>query len=363
MLVAAAALTATACSSSRKIPPLPRLEAERARLLWSVDLDGAGYGFVPALMGDQIYAAGRRGALARIDPGTGKLAWRIDTKVRLLAGVAAARSLLAVADARGGLRVYADTGALRWQADLGAEADSVPALDGDVLVVRGSDNRVLAFDAYTGARRWAYTRQNPSLVLHQTTQALIDGVTVYVGLPGGRLAALSTQTGALRWEAAISLPRGSNEIERVADVLARPVLSGRSLCAGSYQGRVGCVDAATGRMQWTSDVEATGGIDFDGRNLVAVDTSGRIHAFDSLGASRWVQKAFAGRRLGAPTLVADALVIGDEQGYLHWLALEDGALVGRVRVDDSAIVSAPVRHGGLAIVQSSRGRVAAVRLG
>lgn len=363
LLVAGAALALSACSSGRKIPDLPKLAAERGAIRWSVDLDGGGYGFAPAIVDDRVYAAGTGGSLARMALANGTLDWRIDTGARLITGVGAASGLVAVTDENGSLRVHDDTGKLRWQAALGAEAVSVPVLDGDILVVRGSDNRILAFDAYSGRRRWVYTRQNPPLVLRQTNRPRLDGATVYVGLPGGRLVALSTETGAMRWESAISLPRGSNEIERIADILGEPVLVGRQMCAGSYQGRVGCVDAATGRPAWSREISAVGAIDFDGRILVAGDTRGRVHALNDVGEPLWVQEGFEGRLLGAPALVGDAVAIGDEEGYLHWLALADGRPVGRVRVDSSAIVSAPRRAGDLAIVQTVRGRVAAAALG
>lgn len=361
-IAAGAALALAACSSGRKIPDLPGLAAERGVMRWSVDLDGGGYGFVPAVVDDRVYAAGRDGDIVRVALANGAQDWRIDTDARLITGVGASSGLVAVTDVDGLLRVHDDAGKQRWQAALGAEAVSVPVLDGDVLLVRGSDNRVLAFDAYTGRRRWVYTRQNPPLVLRQTTRPRLDGATAYVGLPGGRLVALSTETGALRWESAISLPRGSNEIERIADVLGEPVMVGSQVCAGSYQGRVGCVDARTGRPAWSREISAVGAIDFDGRTLVAVDTEGRVHALNDVGEPRWVQEGFEGRLLGAPALVGEAIVVGDEEGYLHWLAAADGKLIGRIRVDGSAIMSAPRRAGNLAIVQTARGRVAAVGL-
>src|SRR5690606_13655730 len=114
------------------------------------------------------------------------------------------------------------------------------------------------------------------------------------------------------------------------DVLGEPVLVGRQLCAGAYQGRVGCVDAATGRPAWSQDISAVGAIDFDGRTLVAADTRGRVHAFNDVGEPLWTQDGLEGRLLGAPVLIGEAIAFGDEEGYLHWLAVADGRLVGRV---------------------------------
>ena len=63
----------------------------------------------------------------------------------------------------------------------------------------------------SGRRRWTFDRQPPALVLRQTATIAMDASTAYVGLPGGRLVALSLQNGALKWETAVGLPRGSNE--------------------------------------------------------------------------------------------------------------------------------------------------------
>lgn len=359
-LVAAAGLGLQACSSARKVPALPTAAVRQDRIGWSFDVGGGGYGFVPAVAGDEVYAAGPSGAIVRAASRDGRIDWRIDAGVRLLTGAGAVAGLVAVTGVDGSLRVFGDTGKIRWRASLDAEAVSVPVLDSDLLVIRTSDNRVLAFDAWSGRRRWTYTRQNPPLVLRQTGSPRLAGATVLVGLPGGRIVALSTETGAVRWESAISLPRGTNEIERIADVLGEPVLVGRQLCAASYQGRAGCIDAGTGRPEWTRDVSAVGAVDFDGEVLVVTDTSGRVHAFSNAGKPLWRQDAFAGRLLGAPALAGDRVLFGDEEGYLHGLALADGALASRIRIDSSAIVSPPRRAGTLVLVQTARGRIAAV---
>jgi len=152
-LGAGALVALSACSSSRKLPELPRLAAERGSMRWSVDLDGGGYGFAPAIVGDRVYAAGRDGTLARMALADGTVDWRVDVDVRLVTGVGAVPGLLAVADENGTLRVLDDDGALRWKAQLGAAAVSIPVLEADVWLVGGGANGGPASDALTGRRR------------------------------------------------------------------------------------------------------------------------------------------------------------------------------------------------------------------
>jgi hypothetical protein len=49
--------------------------------------------------------------------------------------------------------------------------------------------------------------------------------------------------------------------------------------------------------------------------------------------------------------------VGDAQGYVHFLARQDGALMGRTATDGSAIVAAPVLVGDTLVVVTRNGGV------
>jgi len=228
--------------------------------------------------------------------------------------------------------------------------------------VRGSDNRVSAFELASGKRRWTFDRQPPALVLRQTAVIAMDPSTAYVGLPGGRLVALALQSGALKWEVAVGIPRGSNEIERIADVVGSPLISGGEVCAAAWRGRIACFDSATGRAIWGRELEAASGIDIGPRQVIAIEASGDVQAFSRTGASLWRQEALRRRQPSAPLLVAGEVVVGDAQGLLHVLAGDDGSLAARQSTDGTPIVGAPVGWGALAIVQTTGGSLQAVAL-
>jgi len=344
-------------SSSRPaLPELPPVSAlASARIAWSLSLAGAGVGFQPVAVGDSLFAAARDGTVVRVDPTSGRVQWRFDAGQPLIAGVGSDGETTVVAGRDGSLIALDRNGARKWSVPSGAEVVTVPSVALGLVLVRTSDNRVAAFDTDTGKRRWTFQRQSPPLVLRQTSLIAIDATAAYVGLPGGRLVSLSLETGALRWEAAVAMPRGSNEIERIADVVGSPLVSGREVCAVAFQGRVGCFDASSGRARWARELSSASGLDLDANLLVVPDERGEVQAFSRSGASVWRQDKLRQRGLSAPLLTSRFVLVGDSTGLVHALARDDGALAARLSTDGSALVAAPVAAGGLAIVQTSAG--------
>lgn len=317
-------------SSKPKLPDPPAVTAAaQAGLAWSTRLGAAGVGFAPAIAGGAVFAANEAGEVARLGLADGAQAWRTNVGKRLSGGVGTDGELVVVAARDGTLIALDASGRPRWTAPLGGEASTVPAVGTGVVVVRSSDNRISAFDRDTGRRRWTFQRQSPPLVLRQTAGLAVTADSVYAGLPGGRLVALNLQTGALRWEAAVSLPKGATEIERISDIAGAPVLAGRDICAVSFQGKLACVDTASGRVLWSRDVSSASGMDADERMVVVADDRGQVHAFARGGASLWRQDKLAGRELGAPVLVGSVVVVPDRHGLVHLLSRDDGAVAGR----------------------------------
>jgi outer membrane protein assembly factor BamB len=351
---------------SSKKAPLPELPAVTGDaglgLAWTRQFGPAGIGFQPLVAGDSIIVASRNGTVARLDAATGNPIWRVELDTPLITGVGSDGNTTIVAAKDGSLIALDRDGAQRWRAPVGAEIVTVPAVGVGLVVARGSDNRVSAWDLDTGKRRWSFDRQPPALVLRQTASVAMDPGSAYVGLPGGRLVALSLQNGALRWEAAIGLPRGSNEIERIADIVGSPLISGREVCAAAWQGRIACLDTSTGRAAWGRELAAAAGIDVDSSRLVAVDSKGALHAFSRTGASFWKQEALERRQPSAPLLIENGLVVGDSLGLVHRVSRDDGSLQARLATDGSRIVSAPVRWRNLAFVHTEAGALYALAL-
>jgi outer membrane protein assembly factor BamB len=333
------------------------------RTAWSTSVGNAGtFVFSPAVTSDSVFVAAADGTIARIDSASGRSVWRINAGSSLTAGVGSDGMTVAVVGDKGQLLAFDADGKLRWKAQASSEVLSAPAVGQGMVVVRSVDNQIAAYDADSGARRWVVQRTAPSLTLRTAPGILIVGSTAFVGLPGGRLLALAMTNGGPRWEVAVGDPRGTTELERIADISGAPVVAGRDICAVAYQGRVACFDAVTGTPHWAKELSSDVGLGVDERFIYAADEHGIVTALSrENGTGAWRNNKLANRHLAAPVAVGRAVAVGDGQGYVHFLSREDGAFLARVETDGSPVAAtASLVNGRSAIFQTQAGTVAAL---
>ncbi len=332
------------------------------RTAWSTSVGNAGaYTFSPALANGSVFVAAADGSLMRINAAGGGAVWRINAGSALTAGVGTDGSTVAVAGEKGAVLVFDGDGKLRWKAQASSEILSAPAVGQGLVIVRSLDNHIVAYDAMSGTRRWAVQRATPPLTLRSAPGIVINEDTAFVALPGGRLSALALSNGGPRWEVAIGDPRGTTELERIADVSGTPVIQGRDVCAVAYQGRIGCFDLNTGTARWFKDFSSYVGVAVDQRYVFAADERGAVNAFAlQSGAGAWRNDKLAYRRLSAPASFGRAVTVGDYQGYMHFLSREDGSLIARIATDGSPILAAPLVADGNLIFQTQAGTVVAL---
>lgn len=332
------------------------------RTSWTQSIGGSGeYVFSPASVGDVVYAAAVDGSIQKMESGSGRVVWRIRADSGLTAGVGADATTVAVAGDKGAVFAYDVDGKLKWKAQASSEVLSAPAVGQGLVVVRSVDNRITAYDANTGAKKWSQQRNVPPLTLRSAPGLLIDGTSVYVALPGGKLLALVATNGAPKWEVAVGESRGATELERISDVSGAPVANGGDVCAVSYQGRLACFDAANGTPRWNKDFSSYSGIALDGRYVFGCDDKGVISAYArSTGTSVWRSDKLGYRKLSAPASIGRAIAVGDFEGYVHFLGREDGAMLARQATDGSAILAAPLVVGSNVIFQTRNGSVVAL---
>jgi outer membrane protein assembly factor BamB len=373
-VVCLALLAASAgCSSlnpfSRKTPPrnppaalVDFKQTLPVRTVWSSPVGKAGkYVFSPVLVGNGLFVAAADGYVTRLDAASGQPVWRVDAGMPLTAGVGSDGDTVVVSGANGTILAFDSQGKLRWKAQATSEVLSAPAVGQGVVVVRGLDNRVIGLDAQTGARKWTVQRTSPPLSLRTAPGVTIANGNAYVGLAGGRLLALTLNNGAPRWEVPVGDPRGTTELERIADISGAPVVAGREVCAVSYQGRVACVDAATGQGLWWKSFSSDVGVGLDEGAVYAADEHGALNAFSrNGGTSLWRNNQLANRSLSTPVASSAAVAVGDYQGYVHFFAKQDGLMLARIATDGSAILAAPLVTRGKFIFQTQAGTVVAI---
>ncbi len=331
---------------------------------WTYSIGNAGiYTFSPAVAGDYLYVAAADGTLAKLDAASGKQIWRINAGKKLTGGVgvSADGELIVLAAEKGALLAFDNTGKARWSANASSEVLAAPAIGQGLVAVRSQDNKIQAFDAETGSRRWQTQRTAPALTLRTASGLVIDSGVVYVAMPGGRLLALANNNGGARWEMAVGEPRGATELERVTDLAGVPIIAGREVCAVAYQGKVACFDKATGAPSWSKEMSSDVGIAVDERFVFTSDEKGAVSAFTRDGGrSLWKNDKLAYRRLSAPVSFGRAVAVGDYQGQIHFLSREDGAFLARVASDGSPIVGLPTVAGANLVMQTQSGAVVAI---
>jgi outer membrane protein assembly factor BamB len=365
-LLLLAALAACSTPTGPKPAELPALqESAHVRALWTARTGNADrFVFEPVLAEGAVFTAARDGTVTRLDAASGRTAWRKSAGTPLSGGVGSDGRVVAVANEHGDvIALDAASGERRWSARVSSEVIAAPAVAADLVLVRSLDNRVFAFDAKDGKRRWLYQRAPSSLIIRAPAGIATDGETAFVGFAGGKLTAISLANGGVRWEATVALPKGGTELERVSDVVGDPVVQGREVCAATYQGRVGCYEAATGRQVWARDISSLTGVSLDARYAFVADESGTLQAFDRTnGRSVWKQDKLANRQLSLPQPMGEVIAVGDLEGYVHFVARDTGAFVARYATRGGPVRAAPLPLPGGVLVQTQDGALHALAL-
>lgn len=355
-------------SKDTSVKPTPLTDFKPTLTLgtaWRGSVGEAGsFVFSPAISGNSVFAVGQDGKLSRFDLDSGRAVWTVDAGNKLSGGVGAGEGVVVVGTPQADILAFDEgDGHALWKARVSSEVLSAPAVLNDMVVVRTGDGRLHALDARDGKRKWVYQRPTPALTLRSFAGVVAERGAVFAGFAGGKLAALDLGSGAVGWEANVALPRGATELERIADITSTPVSDQGQIYAVAYQGRVVCIDISTGNTVWARDMSSFSGLAVDAYNVYVSDAKGSVIALDKTsGASMWKQDKLIARQLSAPAVVGRYVVVGDLEGYVHFLSRDDGSFAGRIATDGSPIRVKPLDIGGGALVQTTRGGLYAIRV-
>lgn len=366
LVLCAAVIALAACSGSSRVRKPADLVTVTNQFdlqpVWSTSIGSSeSFNFHPVVAGDAVYAASHGGNLAKIDLATGNKVWSVSVPERLSIGPGSDGRTTVAVSTKGMVYAYDDTGKPMWNVSVGSEVLSEPVVAGGVVIVRALDNRFIGLDAQTGAKKWTYQRQQAALSLRVGYGMLAIGNEVIVtGFTGGRFGMIAIANGGLVWETPVSFPKGFSEIERLNDVTAKPSMEGDILCAVSYQGRIGCGQARTGNLLWFKDYSSYTGTSQSTDMVFSANDKSYVTAFATKdGTQVWENTQLTFRDVGESLAVGRVLLMGDAQGYIHAFSQANGEMVARIRHDSSPISAAPIAVGGLILVQSQGGKIAA----
>jgi len=328
---------------------------------------GAGKLFLklrPAVDGERVYAATRGGRVRAFDARTGESIWDTETDSPLSGGPGVGDGLVLLGTSDGEVLALGEKdGEIKWRARVSSEVLSSPAAQGGIAVARTIDGKLFGLSTDDGTRLWVYDRTTPVLTLRGTSSPALAGGAAIAGFDNGQVVAIALSNGQPLWETRVAVPRGRTELERMVDIDADPVIVGNSVYAVTYQGQVAAMELLSGKVIWRRDMSSYAGLGVGAENVYVTDESSNVWALKrSNSASMWRQAKLEARRVSPPAVFGQFVVVGDFEGYLHWLRKDDGQFVARVKVDSDGIIAAPVATPFALYVYGSGGDLTALQV-
>jgi len=347
--------------------PLEPLSEQVLKPLWRVS-GGSGtqkqfLRLRPIALESRVVVANSDGGVVAYDSFNGNLLWKAETGISLSGGTGGGEGLVIVGGSKGEVvALQLKDGSERWRTGVSSEVLAPPAASEGIVVVRAVDGRVTALSAPNGTRLWTFSRTVPVLSLRGTSAPRIAAEKVFIGLDSGRLTAIGLRDGHELWDAAVAVPRGRSELERMVDIDADPILFRDTVYVSAFQGRIMAIDAETGQPRWARDISSSAGLGVDRDRVYVTDETSVLWALDrSTGSVLWKQEGLKNRALTAPVSYGDNIVVGDLEGYLHTIRRRDGEIIGRLSLDGYPILAAPITQGAVLYATSSAGTLAALR--
>ncbi len=262
-----------------------------------------------------------------------------------------------------------------------------PALADNVVYAADRAGLVKALNADDGKEIWSVSLAEKDGWFSKEPALLSGGVTVsgghvYIGSEKAQVYALNTSDGTVAWQTkvageALSRPSavlmeqgqmiwqqrisqatGSTEIDRLSDVDTTPVVVNGVVFALAYNGNLTALDLRSGQIMWKRELGSVNDFIVDGNRIYLVDQNDRVMALTiDGGVTLWTQSDLLHRLLTSPVLYNGNLVVGDSEGYLHWINVEDGRFVAQQKVDSSGFQTEPVAADGKLLIQAKDGTV------
>lgn len=356
LAVAIAVSVLSGCASevdSIHMAPLPKVDNTfTPKTDWSRSVGDGVSGYysklTPVVGQGKIFVADRNGLVEALDPNNGKVLWKNDlekdTRVKISGGLVLAEGKIFMGTENADVIVLdAETGKEVWRAKVAGEVLSKPLVDNGIVVVNTSSGVLEALNADTGKSKWQISNEIPTLTLRGTSSPVAISGGVFWGLSNGRLEGAILNDGRVLWQQSISTPKGSTEIDRLVDVDAAPVISGDRLYAIGYNGSLVSIDLRSGQIAWKRNYSSATNFVVDGNELFLVTAKDHIVCRLLLEKKKlWQNKDLQYRQLSAPAVIDGYLVMGDAEGYLHWLDTQSGEFVSQESIDGSGIAVPPV---------------------
>lgn len=296
--------------------------------------------FNPIIEDESIFMSDTDGKIEGFSTIDGRREFKFNLKTPLASGVGVSISTVYTVDRKGMVTaIDRDDNSVKWQYSVGRVISAPPVLNEKILVVRTIDGQLLGIDVTTGEQAWGFERSVASLSIGLDAPVLIAAEGVISGFSSGRVLASNVYNGKLFWEKRAFRPNGKNDIERLIDIDAQPVLSDRSVIMSAYQGALVAYRLIDGERIWRNDDLITRKrIGVGDKALYITQPQSNIAAIDaSTGKLLWQNNQLRGHRISAPIAVDDVVIVGTQDADVYFLDAKTGEIVNKSSLSMSAI--------------------------
>jgi len=206
-----------------------------------------------------------------------------------------------------------------------------PTVAGDAVIIGSCAGTLYALDRATGDPIWFYDANGDGSAVQFHGEPLLLGERVVVatdGDPTAHLYSFDIASGDLQWKVPFK-----------SGVATTPLLVDDRVVVVSAQGEVAAVDAQTGNVLWR--VMPAGALEsipyipspaHAANRILVADNKNQIFALDAKDGSTVWRKTLSARPNTSLAVIGDSVVVGTEDRYLHWIAIDSGDSRQRVQL-------------------------------
>ncbi|MES2212796.1 MAG: outer membrane protein assembly factor BamB [Pseudomonadota bacterium] len=357
------ALTGCSYRQNSSAASLPELRAQAGypfKTVWeqsALPFSGKIFG---ATEKDRVYLADDTGFVEARDLISGKVLWHDDLSVKISSPPGADSKQVYLGTKNGKLYALDQKGKLAWVRNLPSSLFAAPVATGQGVLTFTHDNTVELWAA-DGTASWQGEHHVPALMLYNSATPTVDGDFAYVGYSDGAVAAIELSTGQTIWQRFISEPKGRTDIQRMADVVASPLVQNDLVFAVNYQGQTVALNKGNGTLVWSAPVESVKNMDANITQLFLTTSEDVLVSLEqSSGTILWRQEALKGRGLSAPLRRGNHILVSDNQGYIITLAADTGEILGYRQLTSAVsdrLLMLPCETHGLLVYLPAVGRL------
>jgi len=264
--------------------------------------------------------------------------WKYNHHTDITSGISSSNEKVFFVDYDGFLLALNLKGSIEWKAFVG-EILSPPVFADGSVIVRSTNGIFSSFNIIDGSVNWTYKVPSSPLPIRSWGELTIFESILYAGIGSGKVISINIVDGSLIWETTYSAPKGVSEIERSNDTTSKVIVDEFALYAISSKGNIAAISKSNGEILWSRALSSFDGMVSNNDSLFVTHNTGSIYKIDKNNFKViWRNSDLQDRNVSRPFLYKNFVVVSDFDGYLHFLNLNDGKIMTRIKISDTHLL-------------------------